>query len=890
MPKLTVDGVTVQVHDGATLLQAVRRAGKDVPTLCHDDRLKPIGACRMCLVEVAGSSVPVASCATPAKDGAVVQTATPALVAERRALLEMLAADYPADAPAAEPQKPFHQMLAAHGVTAKGTRSVPVDDSHPYLHVDMSQCVTCYRCERICDEVQGQNVWTATGRGATTMLATPGGTSLKDSPCVSCGACASTCPSGAIDDKTVLRLGVPERFTRTTCPYCGVGCELDVGVRGGRITQILPAMDSPVNKGHTCVKGRYAWGFLGAPDRVTGPLVRKGGALVPASWDEAIAFVASRMSDILQAHGPSALGMLGSSRSTNEENYVAQKFARVVLGTNNVDCCARVCHAPTAFAMAAVFGTGAATSSYDDLERARTILVCGANATENHPVIGARIRQAARRGAALIVIDPRRIELAHEATIHLALRPGTNVALLQGLAHVILRDGLADQSFLHDRVVDLEAFRAALAEATPERVAAMCHVPAELIVRAAHLYARQKPGLIVHGLGATEHRQGSDGVAALSDLALLTGNVGKPGTGVNPLRGQNNVQGSAHMGCEPSRLTGYVPVAKGKAAHEQLWGVAVPEAPGLDLMQMIDAAGAGTLRALWCMGYDVAQTNPHRQATIAALKKLELLVVQDLFVNETAAEAAHVVIPAAASFEKDGTFMNAERRVSRVRAAVAPPTPECKPDWQPLAEVARALGHGERFAWHNVEQIWDEIRAAWPAGQGMAYRRLEQHGLQWPCPDEGHPGSTLLHGESFPTGKTTKLAFARFQETPERVSAQFPFLLVTGRTLHAFNAGTMTARTKNLELRPTDTLDIHPVDAGRLGIDDGARVRVTSARGEVELPARLSTDVTPGELFTTFHDVRARVNDLTSDVRDTSAHTPEYKVTAVAIAPVGGRG
>ncbi|OGQ26851.1 MAG: formate dehydrogenase subunit alpha, partial [Deltaproteobacteria bacterium RBG_16_71_12] len=717
-----------------------------------------------------------------------------------------------------------------------------------------------------------------------------GGTSLKDSPCVSCGACASTCPSGAIDDKTVLLLGVPERFTRTTCPYCGVGCELDVGVKGGRITQILPALDSPVNKGHACVKGRYAWGFLDAPDRVTRPLIRKDGVLSSASWDEAIGFVAGRLKDILAARGPSAVGVLGSSRSTNEENYVAQKFARVVLGTNNVDCCARVCHAPTAHAMAGLFGTGAATSSYDDLERARTILVCGANATENHPVVGARIRQAARRGTSLIVIDPRRIELAAEATIHLATRPGTNVALLQAMAHVILREGLADEEFLRERVVDVEQFRTALAESTPERVSAICHVPVDRIVAAARLYATAKPGLIVHGLGATEHRQGSDGVAALSDLALLTGNVGKPGSGVNPLRGQNNVQGSAHMGCEPSRLTGYVPIAKGKAAHEALWGSTLPAERGRDLMEMIDAAGQGALSALWCMGYDVAQTNPHRQATIAALKKLELLVVQDLFVTETAAEAAHVVIPAAASFEKDGTFMNAERRVSRVRAAVSPPTSDCRPDWVPLAEVARALGHGEQFAWHNVEQIWDEIRVAWPPGQGMAYRRLEQHGLQWPCPDEGHPGSTLLHGETFSMGKTTRLAFERFTETPEHVSEQYPFLLVTGRTLHAFNAGTMTGRTKNLELRPTDVLDIHPVDAGRLGIDDGAHVRITSARGEVELPARLTTEVHPGELFTTFHDVKARVNDLTGDVRDTATHTPEYKVTAVALAPVGARG
>lgn len=888
MPKLIVDGATVEVAEGATLLQAIHAAGKSVPTLCHDDRLKPIGACRMCLVEVKGAPVPVASCATPAKEGAVVQTATPALVEERRALLTMLAADYPADAPAAQPDKPFHQMLAEYGVVARGERSQPVDDSHPYLHVDMSQCVTCYRCARICAEVQGQDVWTPVGRGADTLMETVTGTSMKDSPCVSCGACASTCPSGAIDDKTLLQLGAPERTVRTTCPYCGVGCELDVGVKGSRIVQILPAMDSPVNKGHTCVKGRYAWGFLGAKDRLTRPLLRDGSGFREVSYDEAIAFIARRLQEILAAAGPGAVGVLGSSRSTNEENYVAQKFARVALGTNNVDCCARVCHAPTATAMASVFGTGAATSSYDDIEHARTILVAGANATENHPVIGARVRQAARRGAALIVVDPRRTELAREADIHLMLKPGTNVPVFQCLAHVILRDGLADESFAKERLVDVDAFRDKVAWATPERVAELCHVPAELLVKAAHLFATRKPGMSMHGLGMTEHLQGSDGVAALSDLALLTGNLGELGSGVNPLRGQNNVQGSAHMGCEPSRLTGYVPVAKGRSDHELLWGVAVPAEAGLDLMQMMDAAGEGKLRALWCMGYDVAHTNPNRKATLAALKRLELLVVQDLFLNETAREAAHVVLPAAASFEKDGTFMNAERRVSRVRAAVPPPSPDCKPDWVGLVDVARALGHGERFAWRNIEEVWDEVRKAWPPGRGMSYRRLEKHGLQWPCPTEDHPGTTHLHGESFTLGKTTRLAFAPFTETPERTSAQHPFLLVTGRTLAAFNANTMTGRTRNLEIRPTDVLEIHPDDARRLGVTDGARVRMSNARGSVELPVRVTDAVHPGELYTTFHDARVRVNDLIGDVRDTGAHTPEYKVTAVALAPVGG--
>jgi formate dehydrogenase major subunit len=887
MLHLSINGKEVEVEEGATLLTAIRAAGFDAPTLCHDERLTPSGACRMCVVSVAGTHKPVASCTTPATAGAKVETHSPAVERERRTLLSLMAETYPADAVTAQPDKDLHRLFSRYGVEAEGTADPRKrDDTHPYIHIDMSQCITCYRCVRICEELQGQDVWQAFLRGSATEIRPATGPTLKESTCVSCGACSSTCPSGALDDHTLLAIGAPTAWTRTTCPYCGVGCELDVGTRGGVIAQIKPAMDSPVNKGHTCLKGRYAFGFLRADDRVTQPLLRDGEGFRAVSYDEAIAVTARRLQEIMVAHGPSSVGILGSARSTNEENYVAQKFARLVIGTNNVDCCARVCHAPTAAAMNTLFGTGAATNSYDDIERARTLLLTGTNATENHPVVGARIRQAKRHGAKLIVVDPRRTELAAIADIHIQLRPGQNVPFFNAMAHVITREGLMDDAFIADRVLDLDAFKKHLADYAPDKVAKRVGAPAELIVAAARMYATAKPSMMLHGLGMTEHAQGTDSIEILADLALITGNVGKAGTGVNPLRGQNNVQGAAHMGCEPHKLTGYTPLENARALFEDVWGRALPRDDGMTLMDMLDSAERGELKAMWSMGYDIVQTNPDTHATRRAMKQLELVVVQDLFLNETARDYAHVVFPAAASFEKDGTFMNAERRVSRVRASVPPPTPECKPDWEPLVDLAKAMGHGASFSFTSAEEIWEEIRKVWPAGAGITYARLEKQGIQWPCPSTDHPGSSTLHATEFSLGKQTSLQSIGFEPTPERTNTEFPFVLNTGRTLAQFNAGTMTARTRNQDIYPTDLLEIHPDDAKRLGISSGDRVRVMSRHGETVLPAVVTDVVNPGELYTTFHDPKARVNDLTGHVRDNQVKTPEYKVTAVAIAPV----
>ncbi|HMY72356.1 MAG TPA: formate dehydrogenase subunit alpha [Blastocatellia bacterium] len=885
MLRVTINNQKYEVAPGQTILQVLHAAGIEVPTLCHDPRLKPAGDCRMCLVAINGRPHPATACNTPLADGMEIETHTPELEAERRGLLRLFTDHYPPAPVQAFPDKPLHRYLRAYGLEGEcsgESNGALLDDTHPYIRVEMSRCIDCYRCVRICSEVQGQFVWEVLNRGAETRIVPNSGTTLLESSCVSCGACVDACPTGALEDKSVIEFGAPQSWTRTTCPYCGTGCEMQVGARDGRIVEIKPAADAPVNKGHLCVKGRYGFEFIYAADRVTTPMIRAGKEWRQVSWNEAIAFCADSLRRIITAHSADSVGVLGSARATNEENYLAQKFARVVLGTNNVDCCARVCHAPTAAAMKLALGTGAATNCYDDIEQAKAILLCGANATENHPIIGARIKQAARNGAKLIVIDPRRIELADYADVHLALRPGTNVPLLNALACAIVEEGLCDESFLKQRVTEVEAFRRFIADYSPEKVADICGVPAAEIRRAARLYATSKPAFCAHGLGMTEHTQGTEGVVCLTNLALLTGNLGKPGAGINPLRGQNNVQGSAHMGCEPGNLTGFVPLDAGRESFEAAWHTTLPTATGLNLMQMMDAAGAGQFQALWAIGYDVLLTNANAEASRRALAQLELVIVQDMFLNETAREFGTVFLPVASSFEKDGTFMNAERRVQRVRQAIEP-SGQAKADWEVICLLAQAMGQAQGFNFHSPQEIWDEVRLVWPAGRGISYARLEQSGLQWPCPTEDHPGTCILHRESFPVGERAALHRIVFRPTPETATGQYPLLLITGRTLHQFNAGTMTTRTKNTQLRPTDCLDVSPEDARTLSLTDGARVRLRSRYGQTELPVSVNATVKPGEVFATFHTTEAFLNRVTSLHRDAYVGAPEYKVTAVRI-------
>ncbi len=859
--RLRVDGRTVEAAAGATLLEAAAGAGVTIPTLCHDGRLSPAAACRLCLVRVDGAPRLVPACTTPATDGLVVETRNPALNSYRRFVRRALARRTGTPTPALRGPRP--------------------DRGHPFLRVDMTKCILCFRCVRICAEVEGRGIWRVEGRGAATRIAPGPAPTLLASGCSSCGACADTCPTGAITDARPRGFARPRAWTRTVCGYCGVGCETLVGTARGRVATVRPVPHAPVNRGHLCVKGRYAFGFLRAHDRVVSPMIRRGGRWERASWPDALGAAADGLRRALARGGPGAVGVLGSARGTNEENYLAGKFARVVLGTNNADNCARVCHAPSAAALKAALGTGAATNSLADLDRTAVILVAGANPTEAHPVAGARIRAAVRRGATLIVVDPRRTELAALAAVHVPLRPGGNVPLFNAIAAEIMRTGGEDGAFIAARTTGFADWRASVAAWTPERAAPLCGVAPAVIRAAARAYASARPAMAFWGLGLTEHTQGTGAVTGLINLALLTGNVGIPGAGLNPLRGQNNVQGASHMGCDPGVLAGAEPLAAGRPRFAAAWGAPIPEAPGLTATAMLEAARTGTLRSLVVIGWDLLQSGAGERRTREALARLDHLVVVDLFLNE-GARAAQVFLPAASWLEKDGTFMNGERRIQRVRRAVPPP-PGVRTDGEILCGLAAALGHRRGFSFRSTRAIWDEVRGLWPGAAGVTYARLEREGgLQWPCPDTRHPGTPVLYADD-PSWRGAFRA-VEFAPTPEAVSPEFPLLLITGRSLAQYNAGSQTRRTPARRLRGADLLDLAPADAAALAVRSGDRVRVASRWGEAILSARVTDTMKPGEVFTTFAFPGAHVNRLTGPHADAVTATPEYKVTAVSLA------
>ena len=675
MNSVKIDNTIFSFEEGMTILELLKNNDIRIPALCNDDRFPPSALCRTCLVKINGEPHWQPSCRTLLSDGMEIETNTKEIAEYRKDLFRMMTKNYPQSAILQFPQKEFHFWLNEYALVNEiiNIPNTQKDSSHPYIQIDMSQCIKCMRCVQICDSVQGQFVLHVLKKGDEEQVCHDSNGLFVDSSCVSCGACSDSCPTGAIEDKSIIEFGFPEKTTRSVCAYCGVGCEINVGTKNEKINRIQPVIESPVSKGHLCVKGRYAWNYIYADDRIKHPMIRRNDRWEKVSWEEALNFCVDKLNFISAQYGADSIGIVSSARATNEENYVIQKFARTVIGTNNIENCARVCHQPTAKAMSMTLGTGAATNSFDDIEKAKTILIAGSNTTRNHPIVGARIKQAVINGANLIVVDPRKIELTKYAKYHLQLKVGTNIALFNAMANVIIEEGLFERVFTENRVEGFEEFKKFIGEWTPERAAEICNVSANLIREAARLYATDSPSICFHGLGLTEHTQGTESVIALVNLALITGNIGKSGSGINPLRGQNNVQGAAIMGCEPGSYTCLASVKNDRSRFEDLWKTNLPNKKGLNLLEMIDAAVVGKLKSMWIVGYDVYFTLPDANYTEKAFRNLDLLIVQDMFMTETAKKFADVFLPIASSFEKEGTFMNSERRIQRIRKVIPPP-------------------------------------------------------------------------------------------------------------------------------------------------------------------------------------------------------------------------
>ncbi|WP_113705614.1 formate dehydrogenase subunit alpha [Nonomuraea lactucae] len=883
--RVTVDGTLVDLPQEATVLSAVRAARLDLPTLCHDDRLAPVGSCRACLVRI--DERVVAACVTPAVEGTEVRVEQEDLRRLRRDAVEMIVSALPPYA--LEGDGELARVCRALGIgpdAAQGGAGRGHDTTHAFVRLDRDLCIACGRCVRMCAEVQGTFALTLVGRGADTVVAPGTGGPWADSDCVACGGCVDSCPTGALTEPG-LPIGTDQAAltrTRTTCGYCGVGCALDVLTRDGQVAAVRPARDGPVNRGHACVKGRFAHGFLRSRERLTQPLLRRRSGLEPVSWPEALGRIARELRAAIAEAGPDSVAAISSARATNEENYLIQKFMRVVVGTNNVDNCSRLCHSPSAAGLTAAFGLSGGTDSFDDVERADCLLVVGANPVEAHPVVGARLLQQVLRGARLVVVDPRAVGLATHADVHVRPRPGTNVALFNGLAHVMLAEGMADEEFLRHRAAGLPDLTAILDDYRPARVAELTGVPAADVVAAARLYGQAERPAIVYGLGVTEHLHGTDGVRTLANLAILRGAVGTGrGFGVNPLRGQNNVQGASDMGALPDLLPGYGkvgdPVARARA--EQVWGTRLPDHDGLRIPQMFAAARSGDLRVLWVVGEDVVSTDPDANQVVEALEACPFVVSQELFLSETA-RRADMVLPAASWLEKDGTFVNFDRRFQRVRPALAPPG-RARTDFAIVHALAAACGVD--LGCPTPAEALAECGRVAPVFAGMSHQRLDRAGaIPWPCPDPERPGLATLYRDRFATvDGLAHLAARPYLPPGENADDDYPLILITGRRWAHYNSGNMTRRSGAIELDPADRLDVHPADAARFALRDGEAVVVESRHGQATLSVRVTEEVTHGQLFCAFHFPSSGVNALTSSHADTVTSCPEYKVTAVRL-------
>lgn len=897
----SINGKEFPIIKGETILQFVKRniSPDHIPTLCDAPNLDPFGSCRVCSVEVGffedGPFKVQASCHTPVIPGSIILTNSERITKLRKNIIELVLTDHPLDCLTCEVNNNCELQTVAAQVGIRDVRypegknhlDREKDLSHPYMTMDLSKCINCYRCVRACDEVQGEMVLSMSGRGFDSKIIKGYDQSFFESDCVSCGACAQACPTSAISDIFESKSIHYDKKVRTVCTYCGVGCNLEVAVVNDKVKSIQAPYDAEVNQGHTCLKGRFAFSFYNHPDRITTPLIRRNGELVPASWQEAYQFIASELQRIKVHHGSDAIAGISSARCTNEENYLMQKFIRAVIGTNNIDCCARVCHSPTALGMQKAFGTGAATNSIDDIEHTDCILIVGANPTDGHPVTGAKLKQFALKNKTTIVIDPRRTEIAKYATYHLPLKPGTNVALLNMMLFFIIQENLVDSQFISTRTEGFEDFKNYIMSLDINHLEKITGVDKSLVRDASIAYAMAPNAMSFHGLGVTEHTQGTHTVMLISDLAMITGNIGREGVGVNPLRGQNNVQGAADMGCQPHQGAGYFNAYDPEInkMYEEHYGRAIPLGKGLKIMEMFDASIKGDLKALWLMGEDVVQTDPNTQKVIKAMENLELLVVQELFLTETA-KYATVILPGASFLEKSGTYTNGERRIQRVNKVVEP-LKGTKSDGQIIVDIMNEMGFAQED--YDPDSILKEISSIVPFFEGVKWHDLGDLGKQWPVKGNGED-TKILHTENFKRG-LGKFHYFDFKESNELVlhAAEYPYIITTNRELEHYNSGTMTRRTNNVKILTEDVLLIHPSDAAAHFIEDGDMVCVESPRGKVDIKAKITDQVRVGVLSSTFHFPEIMLNNITSDEHDSEAMCPEYKVVACKIRKSKGK-
>jgi formate dehydrogenase major subunit len=898
---LSIDGISVTVPEGTSVMRASMDAGVKVPKLCATDMLESFGSCRLCLVEIEGRKGYPASCTTLVEPEMKVRTQSTKLAKLRRGVMELYISDHPLDCLTcpANGNCELQEMAGVvglrevrYGYEGANHLSSAKDESNPYFTFDPTKCIVCSRCVRACEEVQGTFALTVDGRGFASVIAAGPADFLK-SECVSCGACVQACPTSTLMEKSIIDAGQPDHSEVTTCAYCGVGCSFRAEMKGSEVVRMVPDKNGKANHGHSCVKGRFAWGYATHPDRIRTPMIRRkiSDPWQEVSWEEALNYAASEFKRIQHKYGRGAIGGITSSRCTNEETYLVQKLVRAAFGNNNVDTCARVCHSPTGYGLKTTLGESAGTQDFDSVNKADVMMVIGASPTDGHPVFASQMKRRLREGAKLIVVDPRTTGIVRqphiEADYHLQLRPGTNVAVINSLAHVVVTEGFVKEDFVRARceVKEFEKWRAFVSEArnSPEQMESVTGIPAAQIRGAARLYASVPNAAIYYGLGVTEHSQGSTMVIGIANLAMATGNIGREGVGVNPLRGQNNVQGSCDMGSFPHELPGYrhISDASVRSLFEGVWNVKLDAEPGLRIPNMFDASIDGSFLGLYVQGEDVAQSDPDTQHVTAALSALECLVVQDIFLNETA-KFAHVFLPGSSFLEKDGTFTNAERRISRVRKVM--PAMAGMSDWEVTMALSNAFGYPMHY--NHPSEIMDEIARLTPTFHGVTYEKIDKLGsIQWPCNEQAPEGTPVMHVDEFVRGKG-KFVITEYVPTDERTNSQYPLLLTTGRILSQYNVGAQTRRTANVMWHDEDKLEIHPHDAEQRGINEGDWVGIRSRAGETVLRAVITERIQPGVVYTTFHHPFSGANVVTTDNSDWATNCPEYKVTAVQVTRV----